>query len=260
MHISYKSEISESPIIITQLTPGYSDRMWQFIRFSVVTGMIFLTSFFVLNFGAYKQIITNLVNPEAKAKAQAVLGSLAGENSTLNEGDFLEVLPDQNDKVREYSWLNTPVVPTDNRLVIPKIGKSVPLVGIDEKNIVGENWHELENQIQDGLRDGIVHYPGTANPGEFGNVFLTGHSSYYPWDPGLYKDVFATLHELEVGDRYYIYYNQKKYTYEIIEKNEVQPSATEVLAQPTNKKISTLMTCSPVGTTLRRLIVKAEQV
>jgi len=91
-------------------------------------------------------------------------------------------------------------------------------------------------------------------------VFLTGHSSYYPWDPGKFKDVFATLGSLEVGDRYYIYYDQIKYMYQITEKKEVQPNYMEVLAQPTDKKISTLMTCSPVGTTLRRLILTAEQI
>ncbi|MBI5732115.1 MAG: sortase [Candidatus Magasanikbacteria bacterium] len=128
------------------------------------------------------------------------------------------------------------------------------------KNIEGENWSQLEKQIQSGLQNGVVHYPGTAKPGEYGNLFMTGHSSYYPWDPGKFKDVFATLNKLEVGDRYYVYYGQIKYTYEVFEKKEVQPGNVDVLKQPVDQKISTLMTCTPVGTALRRLIITAQEV
>lgn len=262
MHIHYKPDTTgEAVMKFPSLKFSYTEKVWQFMRFCVVTSMVFTVSFFTLNFGAYQQIFNSVLNPEAQAKAQAVLGGLTGEKApTVNPADLLEVLPDKKDIRKSFSWMDVPVVPTDNRLVIPKLGKSVPLVDMTTEHIEGENWGELEKQIQDGLREGIVHYPGTAKPGEFGNVFLTGHSSYYPWDPGKYKDVFATLHDLEVGDRYYVYYNQKQYTYEVFEKKEVQPTAVDVLSQPLDKKVSTLMTCSPVGTTLRRLIIHAEQV
>ncbi len=260
MHIPYKAESIGYEVQFKSLEVSYYEKIWQFMRFTVVTGIIFTISFFSLNFEAYQEILIDAFNPQAKAKAQEVLGQLAGERSDLDPSQLLEVLPDKKQVRKSYNWLNTAVVPTDNRLVIPKLGKSVPLVDMGTENIVGENWGDLEDQIQDGLRKGVVHYPGTAKPGEFGNVFLTGHSSYYPWDPGKFKDVFATLEKLEVGDRYYVYKDQKKYTYEIFEKYEVQPSATEVLAQPKDQKISTLMTCVPVGTTLRRLIIRAAQV
>lgn len=237
------------------------ERIWRFIRFTVVTGMIFSVSFFALNFSAYKQIFDGVINPDAQVKAQEILEEAAGEGTKkIDPSLLLPELPDKKDVRKKFSWIDLPVAPTDDRLVIPKLGKSIPLVHMTGENIEGENWHELEKQIQSGLQNGIVHYPGTAKPGQFGNVFLTGHSSYYPWDPGQFKDVFATLGKLDVGDRYYVYYNQIKYTYEIVDKREVQPNNVEVLAQPTDKKISTLMTCTPVGTTLRRLIITAEQV
>jgi sortase A len=131
---------------------------------------------------------------------------------------------------------------------------------MSSENIEGENWSELEKQIQSGLQQGVVHYPGTAEPGQVGNVFITGHSSYYPWDPGQFKDVFAVLGQLEIGDEYYVYFNQRKYTYRIREKYEVQPDNVNVLQQPHDRKVSTLMTCTPVGTTLRRLIIRADDI
>jgi LPXTG-site transpeptidase (sortase) family protein len=236
-------------------------KFWQFIRFTVVTGMVFVISFFILNYSAYEQIFFDFFRPEAQVKAQEILENASGEGDMeVDSSMLLEVLPEKREVIKKFNMIDLPVAPTDFRLVIPKIGKSVPIVTMGTEHIEGANWNELEKQIQESLRFGVVHYPGTAMPGNNGNVFVTGHSSYYPWDPGKYKDVFATLSKLDIGDRYYIYNNQKKFVYEVVDKKEVRPSNVDVLEQDQNKKISTLMTCTPVGTTLRRLIISAELV
>ncbi len=258
MHIDYQEEITGLHQKIS-----FAEKFWQFIRFTVVTGLIFSVSFLALNFSAYKQIFEGVINPDAQARAQENLEQAMGEGGkTVNPSLLLPVLPDEDEKdaKKQFTWPDMPIAPTDNRLVIPKMGKSVPLVSMGTEHIEGENWNELEEQIQDGLRGGVVHYPGTAKPGQYGNVFMTGHSSYYPWDSGRFKDVFATLSHLETGDRYYVYYDQVKYVYEVVDKKEVYPSDVSVLDQPQNQKFSTLMTCTPVGTTLRRLIIHGEQV
>ena len=103
--------------------------------------------------------------------------------------------------------------------------------------------------------DGVVHYPDTALPGEVGNVFITGHSSYYWWSKGEYNTVFSILDKLIMGDDIYIHYNNKRYTYRVYDVDIVLPSDTSVLEQGDNS-ILTLMTCTPVGTNYRRLIVK----
>jgi LPXTG-site transpeptidase (sortase) family protein len=68
------------------------------------------------------------------------------------------------------------------------------------------------------------------------------------------------LHALNVGDEYWVFYGGDKHRYVIKEKKEVKPSDVSVLDQPVNKRLSTLMTCTPVGTTLRRLIIVAQEV
>ncbi len=233
------------------------DRIWQIIRFAVVSGIIFVISFSVINVQAFKSIIASVIDPETQEAREELL-TTAAVGREIDESLLLPVLNGDKDAQKSFDWLDFPIVPTDNRLVIPKIGKSVPIVEMGTENVVGENWDELEEQIQDGLRDGVVLYPGTAKPGQIGNSFITGHSSYYPWDPGKFKDVFALLEQLEIGDEYYVYYNQKKFTYKIREKFEVYPDDVSVLQQPQNERISTLMSCIPVGTTLRRLILRAE--
>ena len=245
----------ERVIAFEEVTVG--DRVWQMIRFAVVTGMIFAVSFFALNYQAYTSILGNFLNLREHAEAQKVLTT---SSAKVDPSLLLPVIEGEKEIQKHYVWYDFPVVPTDNRLVIPKLGKSVPLVNMSAEHIEGENWAELEKQIQSGLQKGVVHYPGTAVPGQVGNVFITGHSSYYPWDPGKFKDVFAVLGQLEVGDEYYVYYDQRKFTYKVTEKFEVMPDNVNVLQQPHDKKISTLMTCTPVGTTLRRLIIRAEDV
>ncbi len=146
------------------------------------------------------------------------------------------------------------IYPSDNRLYIPRIKKNVPLISVPGH----QNWNQLEQFIQAGLQDGVVVHPVSHAPGNYGNFFLTGHSSYYDWDPGRFKDVFALLHEVEVGDTVEVYWEGKKYEYLIRLSEIVPPTAVEVLNQPKDRSIMTLMTCTPVGTNKNRLILTAE--
>ncbi len=143
------------------------------------------------------------------------------------------------------------VYPSDNRLVLPRIGKNVPLVDVPSHR----NWNQLETNIQGGLRDGVVVHPVSHSPGSFGNFFVTGHSSYYKWDPGRFKDVFALLHEVQEGDVVEVYWEGQKYEYQMHTKKVVPPTEISVLNQPTDASIITLMTCTPVGTNKNRLIL-----
>ena len=146
------------------------------------------------------------------------------------------------------------IYPSDNRLYIPRINKNVPLITVPQH----QNWNQLEKNIQSGLQEGVVVHPISHAPGNFGNFFLTGHSSYYAWDDGRFKDVFALLHEVKVGDSVEVYWEGKKYVYKIKAEEVVSPTAVEVLNQPKDKFLITLMTCTPVGTNKNRLILTGE--
>jgi len=138
----------------------------------------------------------------------------------------------------------------DNTLFIPKIGVQAPIVYAKTR---------VQKEIDSLLLTGVVHYFGTAEPGERGNVFLTGHSSYYWWSDGKFNTVFSILDKLVVGDTINVNYGGKKYTYKVFDMKVVSPSDISVLDQSSNS-ILTLMTCTPVGTNYRRLIVRASQI
>ncbi len=139
----------------------------------------------------------------------------------------------------------------DNQLTIPKINVFAPVI-----------WDSsFEEQIMlENLQKGVAHYGGTDLPNPLtGNVFITGHSSYYWWDSGQYKTVFALLDQLKSGDQVALTYQQQVYVYQVYESLVVKPSQVDVL-DTTERPILSLMTCTPVGTSLNRLIVRANLV
>ena len=226
------------------------------LRYVATSTAIFAVLLFAFNFQAYGNVIsywwtTNFGGTQAQQAFAFV------EKPTLLP--IPEAQAQTSSPTLSPDNAELPINPPDNRIMIPKIGQNIPIKEVDSKNLVDQNWHGLEEDIQEGLKDGVVHYPGTALPGQRGNVFITGHSSYYLWDPGRYKDVFALLHELVVGDTITVFYNENRYDYKVTEIKVVHPNEVDVLQQTDGKRL-TLMTCTPIGTALNRLIVIAEQV
>ena len=137
----------------------------------------------------------------------------------------------------------------DDYLYIPRIRVAAPIV---------RPRSTAEAVINDALLRGVIKYPGTAEPGERGNVFLTGHSSYYWWVKTNFRNVFALVPQLRRNDEIVIYAQGRKYSYRVHTIFEVSPSQTGVL-KPTPVATLTLSTCVPVGTSYRRKIVQALQ-
>lgn len=142
------------------------------------------------------------------------------------------------------------LVPAQDTIIIPKLNVDAPIVYPTESS---------NTAILEAIKDGVAHYPNTAMPGRVGNSFLTAHSSYYWWSGGKYNQIFALLDRLQPGDLVYIYYQGGRYVYRINRSFIVNPDQVEVLNQTANP-ILTLMTCTPLGTNLRRLIVQADLV
>jgi LPXTG-site transpeptidase (sortase) family protein len=229
------------------------------LRFGSTFACLFLALFLSLNYQSFWEITRSYVNPLERTGAET---ALTREIDTALKEKLLRnpALPTAGEERGELLSYLPAVGPPENRIIIPKLALNIPLVTPSYQALLTEDWSKLEEDIQDALQYGVVHYPGTARPGQAGNFFVTGHSSYYPWSTSRYKTVFARLHQLEAGDEYWVYYGGDKHRYVVREKYEVSPNDVTVLDQPLDHRIATLMTCTPVGTTLRRLIVKSEEV
>lgn len=145
-------------------------------------------------------------------------------------------------------------VSKEPRLIIPKINVDVP-VNYDVGN-------DYSSQME-AMKTGVAHFaiPGaSSHPGEIGNTVLSGHSSNDLFDTGDYKFIFAQVEKLQKGDTIYANYKGTRYTYVVTKKQVVRPTEVSALVYDTDKPVLTLVTCTPLGTALNRLLVTAEQV
>ncbi len=146
------------------------------------------------------------------------------------------------------------IVSQDPKLIIPKINVDVP---------VNYDASPDYNSQMDAMKNGVAYFgiPGAnSKPGQIGNTVIAGHSSNDVTDQGDYKFIFARLDALVPGDTIYINYLGTRYVYSITKKEVVKPTDVQALIYTTNKPVITLLTCTPIGTALNRLLVTAEQI
>lgn len=219
--------------------------------------IILVIGFLALNWSAYYKIAKNEWEKFSGTRTESPLAQIVENKPVVYTQKILETSSDPAIQKKQIPELNLEIAPYDNRLIVPRIDQNIPIVNVSSESLLKRDWNALEKEMQDALKDGVVHYPGTSLPGQTGNVVITGHSSYFPWDPGRFKDVFALLHDVVEGDKIVVYYNQDKYLYEVDKIRIVMPEEIEVLKQTPDDRI-TLITCTPVGTNLKRLIVSAK--
>lgn len=120
------------------------------------------------------------------------------------------------------------------RIEIPRIGVSAMVrEGVD----VGT------------LAVAVGHVPGTARPGERGNMALAGHRDSF----------FRALRNIRAGDAIRIHTTERVYDYRVASTEVVGPGETRVL-DPSVETVLTLVTCYPfsfLGHAPDRFVVRA---
>lgn len=209
------------------------------LMLAVIFGLLFIG----LNLPAFFKAFTfsrpdKITIPEEKAQAQKP------KYSESNPSNVVVVTEPKDQKPINTDAMN------NNEIYIPSMNIKAPI-----------NWNVTFNDsaIQQGLQTGVVQLKGTALPGEVGNVFISGHSSYLPFAKGDYKQVFATLPNTKLGDQIFIIHGGTLYTYKVENVFETKPTEIEIMKQSTDS-VLTLSTCVPIGTATRRFIVQAKQI
>jgi len=102
-------------------------------------------------------------------------------------------------------------------------------------------------------------YPDFSKPGEEGQTIILGHSAPPGWPDINYDNIFSNLGELEKGDKIFVYYNHKKYTFEVFDKKIFYPSEEDKFLYPDRQDDSLLilLTCWPPGKDFKRLAIFA---
>lgn len=108
----------------------------------------------------------------------------------------------------------------------------------------------------------LAQLPGTALPGEVGNVFISGHSSIsYLLPLGSQKAIFNNLTDLHKGDIISVQALGQNFQYVIQGSRVVLPRDVSVIAPPDqNGRYLSLMTCVPPGFTTKRLVVVGKMI
>ena len=112
------------------------------------------------------------------------------------------------------------------------------------------------------LSKALAHLPGSALPGERGNVFISGHSAIpiaYNGNRN-YGAIFANLTNLKKGDLIKVSAGGE-YEYKVESIKAVDPKDLSVIKppDPTGRYI-TLMTCVPPGLNTKRLVVLGKMI
>lgn len=137
----------------------------------------------------------------------------------------------------------------DQRSNYDQFSITVPRLKLSQEKVLVDN---------NDLSRGLSHLPGSALPGEKGNVFISGHSAVSPFVRNAY---FAKLQDLKKGDRIEIEAEGANFTYQVVEIKVVDPTNLSVIAPPEPQgRYLSLMTCIPPGLNLKRLIVLGKMI
>jgi sortase A len=140
------------------------------------------------------------------------------------------------------AWTETLVIPVRDGSPLGRI--EISRVGLTA--IVQEGVNEGT------LRRAVGHIPGTALPGQRGNVALAGHRDTF----------FRGLRQIRKDDEITLTTLTGSYRYRVESTRVVEPEATEVL-DDAETEILTLVTCYPfnfVGSAPQRFIVRAYRI
>jgi LPXTG-site transpeptidase (sortase) family protein len=150
-----------------------------------------------------------------------------------------------------------PDAPGDTK---PVVDVAISRINVDAPMIWSKS--EKESDMLADLENGLSHFSKTASPGQAGNMIISGHSSNYVWAKGNYNHIFENLNDLQKGDTVTIRTAQQNgrvitYAYTVSDKFITTADDPKVFAAG-DTPVLTLSTCWPIGTNLRRIIIKAD--
>jgi sortase A len=154
---------------------------------------------------------------------------------------------------RHFEQLLSERTPTAalGRTVLPALPTG-GVMGRIEIRRLGLSVMVAEGVDQATLRRAAGHIPGTAQPGEAGNVAISAHRDTF----------FRPLRNIRRNDVVTLTTLAGNYDYRVVATKVTEPSDVSVLA-PNAKEILTLITCYPfyfVGSAPKRFVVQGERI
>ncbi|MGI9645975.1 MAG: sortase [Ilumatobacteraceae bacterium] len=140
------------------------------------------------------------------------------------------------------SPIASPLDPHTQEPLIELGGITIPRLGVDAPLLEGIRLPTLDR--------GPGHWPGTAMPGENGNVVVDGHRTSH-------GAPFRDLDQLVPGDLVVFDTAGGIDEYVVTGTQVVEPDALWIV-EPTDQPTATLFACHPLGSTSHRIVVNLE--
>ena len=138
---------------------------------------------------------------------------------------------------------------------------TVELAGLESLDTkITINAASIHGNIVDGytpesMMEGFWHYPHSSTPGARGNTIVFGHR-FHKLPPN--RETFFNLDDVVIGDKVVVTQHTGETTYTVVKTHVVDKFDEDVLRQTGDYRL-TLITCTPLWTSDKRLVVVAIQ-
>lgn len=122
------------------------------------------------------------------------------------------------------------------RLMIPKINFNRSFYKIDSE------YNDVDKNIQVMKGSSLPDVDG-------GNLIIAGHSG------NVWFSFFKNLYKLKKGNNAYVYYNDTKYTYKVVDIYNVKKNGKVTVKRDRTKRTMTLITCTKNSKTLQTVYI-----
>jgi sortase A len=131
-------------------------------------------------------------------------------------------------------------IPAENSEAYVELGSiEIPAIGVSKALLEGVTMTTLDR--------GPGHWPGTAMPGQQGNVVVAGHRVSH-------DRPFRDVDQLTAGDEVIMTTGDGRFVYHVVSIEIVRPDAVWIVNQ-TPEHTATLFACHPPGSTRERIVV-----
>ncbi len=201
---------------------------FKYVSITLIVVALSLSAFFIIN--------KNKEN--ANAQVDNPIGQVTKPKATTSTTTTISTLP----------ALPQPLdSPADPNAKVPVV--QIDSIEIPKLSMIQNLYEGVELTV---LNVGPGHWPGTAEPGGYGNTVIAGHRVTH-------SKPFRNVDQLVVGDDIFVSHNNKIFNYKVSGTEIVYPKDTWIVDQTPGFRL-TLFACHPPGSASQRIVIYADLV
>ena len=201
---------------------------FKYVSITLIVVALSLSAFFIIN--------KNKEN--ANAQVDNPIGQVTKPKATTTTSTTISTLP----------ALPQPLdSPADPNAKVPVV--QIGSIEIPKLSMIQNLYEGVELTV---LNVGPGHWPGTAEPGGYGNTVIAGHRVTH-------SKPFRNVDQLVVGDDIFVSHNNKIFNYKVSGTEIVYPKDIWIVDQTPGFRL-TLFACHPPGSASQRIVIYADLV